>query len=211
MTSRRTRERMVQRLQDQGIRDARVLAVLSEIPRHLFLDEALSHRAYEDTALPIGYQQTLSQPWIVARMTELVLAGRPALGRVLEIGSGSGYQTAVLSRLADEVIAVERIRPLLEAARGRGRTLRLRNVRWRLADGSEGCPGDGPFDAILVAAAPEVVSRAWLEQLDEGGRLVAPVGRGTQYLQTVTRTGDDWETRTLDGVRFVPLLPGVRR
>lgn len=175
MTSMRTRQRLVQRLMEQGITAISVLDAIRDTPRHFFVDEALAHRAYEDTALPIGWNQTLSQPYIVARMTELVLAcGRPE--KVLEIGSGSGYQTAILSQLVGEVYAMERIKGLADRSRKRFRELRLRNVQLRLADGLGGWPDKGPFDVILSAAAPEQVPLGLLEQLVMGGRLVLPVG-----------------------------------
>lgn len=208
MTSQRTRERLVQRLQEQGIRSHEVLDAMRSIPRHLFLDEAMAHRAYEDTALPIGYQQTLSQPYVVAKMTELLLAGgRPK--RVLEIGSGSGYQSAVLAGLVDEVYAIERIKPLLQQARKRMRTLKLRNVQMRHGDGYEGWASQAPFDGILVAAAPREVPAALLEQLAVGGRLVMPVGEEEQRLVVVERSEDGFEQWDVEAVRFVPLVPGL--
>jgi len=210
MTSQRTRERLIERLREQGIDDFAVLEVMRSTPRHLFLDEAMAHRAYEDTALPIGYQQTLSQPYVVARMTSLLLAGG-SLDRVLEIGSGSGYQTAILARLVGQVYAVERIKPLLEASRKRLRRLKLRNVRFRHGDGMLGWPEESPFDGILCAAAPEQVPEALLEQLAPGGRLVIPVGGGMQYLKVITREGEEFRSETCDAVRFVPLRPGVQR
>jgi len=210
MTSQRTRERLVERLRERGIRDAAVLQVMRSTPRHLFLDEAMAHRAYEDTALPIGYQQTLSQPYVVARMTELLLAGGP-LGRVLEIGSGSGYQTAILAQLVGDVFAIERIKPLLDASRRRLRALRLRNVRFRHADGGLGWPELAPFDGILGAAAPADVPADLLDQLAPDGRLVIPVGAEAQHLQVITRTPVGFETEVVDAVRFVPLRPGVQR
>ena len=210
MTSQRTRERLIKRLTDQGISDAAVLDVIRTTPRHLFLEEAMAHRAYEDVSLPIGFQQTLSQPYIVARMTELLLAGGP-LQRVLEIGTGSGYQTAVLARLVGEVYSVERIKPLLSQARRRLRQLRLRNVHMQHADGSLGWADRGPFDGILAAAAPETIPGELLEQLAPGGRLVIPVGDGAQNLQVVVRTGEGYETERVEPVRFVPLLRGTVR
>jgi protein-L-isoaspartate(D-aspartate) O-methyltransferase len=170
----------------------------------------MAHRAYEDVALPIGYQQTLSQPFVVARMTELLLARGPR-HRVLEIGSGSGYQTAVLAQLVDEVFAVERIRPLLELSRKRLRRLRLRNVRLRHGDGFLGWPEEGPYDGILCAAAPATVPAALLDQLAPGGRLVLPVGTDRQYLEVHDRDDDGVRSDTLDAVRFVPLRPGLER
>lgn len=210
MTSMRTRQRLVQRLVEQGITSLAVLDAIRDTPRHVFVDEALAHRAYEDTALPIGWNQTLSQPYIVAKMTELALAqGTPA--KVLEIGSGSGYQTAILSQLVGEVYAVERIKGLVDRARKRFRELRLRNVQLRLADGLAGWQDKGPFDVILSAAAPEQVPVALLEQLVVGGRLILPVGDQRQDLQVVTRTESGAETEVVEAVKFVPMLPGVQR
>ena len=208
MTSQRTRERLIQRLVDQGISDARVLDVVRSTPRHLFLDEAMAHRAYEDVALPIGFQQTLSQPYIVARMTELLLAAGPR-HRVLEIGTGSGYQTAILARLVDEVYSVERIKPLQQKARQRLRQLKLRNVHMNHADGGMGWEERGPFDGILATAAPERIPEDLLQQLAPGGRLVIPVGTENQHLQVVTRTHEGFETEIVEEVNFVPLRPGT--
>jgi protein-L-isoaspartate(D-aspartate) O-methyltransferase len=201
MTSQRTRARLIERLFEQGITDVRVLEVIRSTPRHLFVDEALSHRAYEDAALPIGYNQTLSQPYTVARMTELLLAGgRPR--KVLEIGTGSGYQTAVLAPLVEELYSIERIRGLLEKARLRLRELGLQAVQLRHGDGFGGWADKGPFDGILTTAAPRAVPEELREQLAPGGRLVIPV---------VTRTGSGFETRVVEPVRFVPLLGGTVR
>ncbi|EAQ96999.1 protein-L-isoaspartate(D-aspartate) O-methyltransferase [Congregibacter litoralis] len=208
MTSQRTRERLVQRLQEQGVSNIAVLDAMRNVPRHLFLDEAMAHRAYEDTALPIGYQQTLSQPYIVARMTELLITGRD-LGKVLEIGSGSGYQSAVLAGIVGEVFALERIKPLLMAARKRMRQLKLRNVQMRHGDGYEGWESQAPFDGILAAAAPEQVPQSLLAQLAVGGRLVMPVGGREQTLVVVERTDSGFERYDIEPVRFVPLLPGL--
>ena len=210
MTSLRTRERLVQRLSEQGIRSVPVLEVMRSTPRHLFVDEALAHRAYEDTALPIGWNQTLSQPYIVARMTELALAGGKP-GRVLEIGSGSGYQSAVLAQLVGEVFAVERIKGLVDRARKRLRELRLRNVQLRLADGLEGWTDKGPFDVIIGAAAPEQLPNQLLAQLAPGGRLIMPVGDQQQHLVLVTQVEGEWTTEVIEPVRFVPMLPGTER
>ncbi|PTB90959.1 protein-L-isoaspartate O-methyltransferase, partial [Marinobacter sp. Z-F4-2] len=185
MTSRRTRMRLVQRLREAGIESDRVLEIMGEVPRHIFLDEALSHRAYEDTSLPIGYGQTLSQPYIVARMTELMLAHGPA--RVLELGTGSGYQTSVLSRLFSEIYSVERIKALQDRARDRLRQLNARNVFLKHADGGMGWPERGPFDGIIVTAAPIEVPGELLAQLADGGILIAPVGEENQVLVEVTR------------------------
>lgn len=209
MTSRRTRMRLVQRLKESGITSDRVLDIMGQIPRHIFLDEALSHRAYEDTALPIGYGQTLSQPYIVARMTELLLGHEPA--RVLELGTGSGYQTAVLSQLFEHIYSVERIKPLQDRARDRLRQLNIRNVMLKHADGGMGWPDRGPFDGIIVTAAPMEVPAELLEQLADGGVLVAPVGEEQQVLVEVIRNGDQFDRRELEPVRFVPLLGGVVR
>lgn len=209
MTSQRTRERLVQRLTEQGIGSREVLEAMRAVPRHIFLDEAMAHRAYEDTALPIGFQQTLSQPYIVARMTEALVANREPLGKVLEIGSGSGYQSAVLAGIVDEVYALERIKPLLSAARKRLRQLKLRNVQMRHGDGFEGWSSQGPFDGILVAAAPEAVPDTLLAQLAPGGRLVMPVGGEEQMLVVIEHTENGFEQHELEPVRFVPLLPGL--
>lgn len=208
MTSQRTRERLIQRLRDAGIRSSAVLEALRKTPRHIFVDEALASRAYEDTALPIGQGQTLSQPYVVARMTEALLEqGVPA--KVLEIGAGSGYQTAILAQLAKQVFAVERLSDLVNRARERLRGLNLYNVQLRHADGFLGWPQHAPYDGILVAAAPDEIPAALLEQLAVGGRLVIPVGCGrTQNLLRVTRTADDYERETLEEVNFVPLLGG---
>lgn len=201
--------RLVQRLKESGIQSERVLDVMGQVPRHIFLDEALSHRAYEDTSLPIGYGQTLSQPYIVARMTELLLAHQPA--RVLELGTGSGYQTAVLSQLFDQIYSVERIKPLQDRARDRLRQLKIRNAMLKHADGGMGWPERGPFDGIIVTAAPMEVPAELLEQLADGGVLVAPVGEERQVLVEVVRNGDSFDRQELEPVRFVPLLGGVVR
>ncbi|GAA0791641.1 protein-L-isoaspartate(D-aspartate) O-methyltransferase [Marinobacterium sediminicola] len=211
MTSRRTRERLAQRLRDQGVLNEDVLKVLVDTPRHIFIDEALSHRAYEDTALPIGFNQTISQPYIVARMTEQLLEAGP-LAKVLEVGTGSGYQTAILAQLVDQVFSVERIRPLQEKARKRLQRLKLHNVMLRHTDGGMGWPDKAPFDGILVTAAPREVPKELLEQLAVGGRLVIPVGDEHQTLKRITRTSEtEYETEVLESVRFVPLLGGTVR
>ncbi len=208
MTSQRTRERLVQRLREQGISDDKVLDVMRSVPRHLFLDEALSQRAYEDASLPIGYNQTLSQPYIVARMTELLIQTRPK--RVLEIGTGSGYQTTVLSFLVNKVYSVERILPLLDQARTRLRKLGVRNVHFKHADGGFGWPLRGPFDAIMATAAPEQVPPELLAQLADGGRLVVPVGNhNRQQLCVYQRRGERVECIAHEPVIFVPLVSGV--
>ncbi len=208
MTSQRTRERLLGRLLDQGIKSMEVLDIIRSTPRHIFLDEALSHRAYEDVALPIGYNQTISQPFIVARMTEAVFRSGP-LERVLEIGTGCGYQASVIARLAGSVYTVERIKPLQDKARKTLRKIGVRNVYYKHDDGSLGWPEKAPFDAIITTAAPQSVPGELLEQLKDGGRLVIPVGSGdSQELQLITRTGNSYETEVLNTVRFVPLLPG---
>jgi len=210
MTSQRTRERLIQRLMDQGVSNYAVLDVIRNTPRHLFVDEALAHRAYEDTALPIGWNQTISQPYIVARMTELALVGgKPA--SVLEVGSGSGYQTAILSPLAGQVYAMERIKGLLDRSRERIRALRLRNVQLRFADGLEGWADKGPFDVILGAAAPERIPEVLLAQLAPGGRLIMPIGGAEQQLTVVTNTDEGMVIDVVETVRFVPMLPGTER
>lgn len=213
MTSQRTRERLIQRLKEQGVSNQRVLDVMRVTPRHLFLDEALSHRAYEDTALPIGYGQTLSQPYIVALMTELLLSLGPRR-KVLEIGTGSGYQTAILAQLVDQVYGVERIKPLIDKARARLRLLGLRNVRLAHSDGGFGWSENAPYDGILSAAAPNMVPDELLYQLAPDGVLVIPVGSGeVQELRVITRQGDsaNFEERVVEQVRFVPLLSGLSR
>ncbi len=213
MTSQRTRERMIDRLKEQGISNQRVMDVMRVTPRHLFLDEALSHRAYEDTALPIGYGQTLSQPYVVALMTEILLSLGPRQ-KVLEIGTGSGYQTTILAQLVGQVYSVERIKPLIDKARERLRKLGLRNVRLSHSDGGYGFPDNAPYDAILSAAAPHEVPEELLQQLAPDGILVIPVGPGdVQELRVITRQGDssNFTERVAEQVRFVPLLSGVTR
>ncbi len=210
MTSQRTRDRLVQRLQEEGIHNLQVLDVMRHTPRHIFVDEALASRAYEDTALPIGHGQTISQPYVVARMTAALLESGP-LDRVLEVGTGSGYQAAIIAPLAGEVYSVERIRPLLEQARRRLAELQLRNVRLKHSDGSWGWPEFAPYDAIIATAAPEQVPEALLQQLAPGGRLVMPVGpQGVQELVLLTRTAEGIERQVLDRVSFVPMLGGTR-
>ena len=180
------------------------------MPRHLFVDEALAHRSYEDTALPIGYGQTLSQPYMVARMSELALArGKP--GKVLEIGSGSGYQTAILASLVDEICAIERIKPLQERARKQLRALRVRNVRLRHGDGLEGWPSEAPFDLILGAAAPKTVPQVLLEQLAPDGCMILPVGGQRQRLMMITATPEGFVEEVIEEVNFVPMISGVAR
>ncbi len=208
MTSQRTRERLISRLQDQGITNERVLEVMRELPRHLFVDEALASRAYEDTALPIGSGQTISQPYVVARMTEVLLQNAPK--KVLEIGSGCGYQTAILARLIPEVYTIERIGALYQKARRHLGELQISNVRLRHGDGYRGWPAAAPFDAILVAAAPPEVPDALLKQLADGGRLIIPVGSGReQELQVISRKGNQFHQEVLERVVFVPMLAGA--
>jgi protein-L-isoaspartate(D-aspartate) O-methyltransferase len=209
MTSRRTRERLIQRLAAAGIRDTSVLEVMGRLPRHLFVDEALASRAYEDSALPIGHGQTISQPFTVARMTEALLAqGKP--DTVLEIGTGSGFQTAVLASLVRRVYSVERVQALLKEARRRLRILTLRNVRLRHGDGAQGWPEYAPFDGIIVTAAPEGIPRLLVNQLTLGGRMVLPIGSGNQqFLVRVVRTETGYSHEILERVTFVPLVGGV--
>lgn len=208
MTSQRTRDRLILRLQDQGIKNTQVLGVMRELPRHLFVDEALASRAYEDTALPIGHSQTISQPYIVAKMTEILLEGTPKQ-KVLEVGTGSGYQTAVLSRLVERVFSVERIAPLQNQARERFYQLKLNNIRLKHSDGSWGWPENAPYDAIIVTCAPERIPEELLRQLAPGGRLVIPVGSSaSQSLRVIDRNGNAFEETELDPVSFVPLLSG---
>lgn len=204
----RARARMVERLRGQGIRDERVLAAMQAVPRHQFVEEGLAYSAYDDTPLPIGFQQTISQPFVVARMIELLRAGRE-LGKTLEVGAGCGYQAAVLSQLATEVYAVERIRPLLDRARANLRPLRLPNVRLKIADGGQGLPEAAPFDSIIVAAAAIGVPPALKEQLVPGGRLIVPVGASEQRLLLVERHGNTFRESWHEAVRFVPLLAGT--
>ena len=208
MTSQRTRDRLVQRLRDQGIMDERILDVVTSTPRHAFIDEALAHRAYEDIALPIGFNQTISQPYIVARMTEVLLGGGP-LGRVLEIGTGSGYQAAVLAQLVDRVYTVERISGLLEKAVSRFRLLGLRNIQYKHADGGLGWPERGPYDGIIITAAPRRIPDELIAQLTEGGRMVVPLGHGDQQqLTMITNSADGVISEVLEAVKFVPLMGG---
>lgn len=208
MTSARTRDRLVQRLRSHGIRSDAVLNQIRNVPRHLFVDEALASRAYEDTALPIGHGQTISQPYVVAKMTEALLDGFEG-ENVLEIGTGCGYQTAVLAPLVKKIYSVERIPELLRKTKQRLRELDIYNVQFRPGDGWEGWPKYAPYDGIIVAAAASVVPEKLLEQLAPGGRLVMPVGPpGYQELMLVTRKQDHFEERSLGGVSFVPLVPG---
>ncbi|GAB3247453.1 protein-L-isoaspartate O-methyltransferase family protein [Chitinimonas naiadis] len=208
MTSARTRGRMVERLRQQGIRNEEVLGVMANTPRHIFIDEALSHRAYDDVSLPIGQGQTISQPYIVARMVELAI-GAARREKVLEVGTGCGYQTVVLAQLFKTVYSVERIAQLLDKARMRLRDLRISNTRLRHGDGFVGIAEAGPFDAIIMAAAPTYVPEALLNQLAIGGRMVFPIGNVDQELRIIERTEEAFIETKLEKVRFVPMLPGL--
>ena len=209
MTSQRTRQRLVDRLAEEGITNQAVLNTIASTPRHIFVDEAISHRAYEDTALPIGRGQTISQPYVVARMTELLLKFE-GMNRILEIGTGSGYQTAILGQMFREVYSIERIQALQQKAKRLLRKLGLNNVKYHYGDGFAGWPGTEKFDGIIVTAAPPNVPQALLEQLSEGGVLIIPVGHQhtDQTLQLIQRHGDEYEYHDLEKVRFVPLLAG---
>jgi protein-L-isoaspartate(D-aspartate) O-methyltransferase len=209
MTSARTRERLVGRLMEQGIKNPAVLDRIRNVPRHMFVDEALATRAYEDTALPIGCGVTISQPYVVARMTEALIEGTPPR-KILEVGTGCGYQTAVLSSLVSAIYSIERIGDLLAKTKVRLRELGIRNVQFRHGDGFRGWVAHAPYDAIIVAAAPQVIPEALLKQLGPGGRLVAPIGpEGRQELRRVVRRGDEFHTELLGLVSFVPLLKGL--
>ena len=211
MTSQRTRDRLVERLKAQGIENLSVLEVIRSTPRHLFVDEALAHRAYEDTALPVGFNQTISQPYVVALMTQM-LVNTGSMGRVLEVGSGCGYQTTVLAQLAEKVYSVERIKGLLDKARQRIKQLKLNNVHFNYGDGTLGWEEHGPSDAIIVTAAPENIPEALLNQLVEGGRMVIPVGdRNSQDLVLVTRRDNSFEKQVIESVQFVPFISGSLR
>lgn len=209
MTSQRTRARMLERLRDKGIENENVLAALAAVPRHLFVDEALASRAYEDTALPLGHSQTISQPYIVARMIEVLLEGRSGLGKTLEIGTGCGYQAAVLAELVDVLYSVERIGSLLEQARKNLAKVGLDRVKLRYADGHLGVPEAAPFDTIILAAAANRVPKTLVGQLAIGGRLVLPLGTEEQQLLLVERKVDRLVETRLDAVKFVPMLPGT--
>lgn len=207
MTSARTRGRLIERLRAEGIADETVLAAMNEVPRHIFIDEALATRAYDDVSLPIGHGQTISQPYIVARMTEVLRNGKQ-LNRVLEIGTGCGYQTAVLAKVAKEVYSVERIQPLYERARKTLRELKIFNVNLRYADGSAGLPDAAPFDGIIMTCATPALSGVLREQLAVGGRMVLPKGVQEQYLYLIERDEAGFRESRLEAVRFVPLLMG---
>lgn len=209
MTSARTRARMIERLRERGIRDERVLAALAAVPRHLFVEEALASRAYEDTALPLGCSQTISQPYVVARMIEALRAGGRELGKTLEVGAGCGYQASVLAELADEVYAVERIAALLDRAKLNLRRAGQLKVRLKHADGHFGLPEAAPFDTIILAAATPQLPPALLSQLAPGGRMILPLGASEQHLSLIERRSEGFVESRLDDVRFVPLRQGV--
>lgn len=211
MTSQRTRDRMIQRLSEQGIIDKRILNIMRTTPRHIFIDEALASRAYEDTALPIGYYQTISQPYIVAKMTELLFETKQTLSNVLEIGTGCGYQTAILAQLAESVYSVERLLPLQKKAKSHTELLKLKNIRYLHSDGGWGWEDHAPYEGILVAAAPSEIPQALLEQLMVGGVMVIPVANledGTQSLKRITRTESSFQIEEVEPVSFVPFLSG---
>ncbi len=211
MTSARTRERLSQRLREKGIQSETVLELIRTTPRHLFVEEALCHQAYDDTALPIGQGQTISQPWVVARMTELLI-GRGVPERILEVGTGCGYQTAVLAGLDAEIYSVERVRPLLDMARNRLHELGLHRVQLKLADGGSGWASAAPFDGIIVTCARARVPQELLDQLADSGRLVMPVGDSDgQSLIVLDREGSEFHRQTHESVRFVPFQRGVSR
>lgn len=210
MTSARTRDRLLRRLKDSGVRDSRVLSAIRNTPRHLFVDEALASRAYEDVALPIGHGQTISQPFIVALMSQTLIETVEHPGSALEIGTGCGYQAAILSQLFDRVVTIERIRQLHKKSRDRLFDLGYRNVNPLYGDGLKGWEDEGPYDAILMAAAPEQLPGALLEQLKDHGRLIAPVGgRGFQRLVYVERQGDSFPQKVIEHVNFVPTVGGT--
>nr|VFK20109.1 MAG: protein-L-isoaspartate(D-aspartate) O-methyltransferase [Candidatus Kentron sp. LFY] len=210
MTSQRTRDRLIQQLRQEGVSDERVLAVLRELPRHIFVDEALAGRAYENTALPVGHGQTISQPFIVARMTEAIIADRQP-EKVLEVGTGCGYQTAVLAKLVGQVFTVERISALSVGARERLWALGINNVHMKHGDGNEGWVENSPYDAIMVTAAPAEVPKALLQQLAPDGRMVIPVGaeRESQKLLLISRSGQHFDEQVIEDVIFVRMLSGV--
>lgn len=209
MTSRRTRERMISRLNEQGINNKRVLSVMAEIPRHIFVEEALESRAYDDTALPIGHNQTISQPYIVAKMTELLLE-KGDLGKVLEIGTGCGYQTAILAKLAKQVYSVERIAPLMKKARDLLWELDIKSVGFSHSDGNFGWAEHAPYDSILVAAAPDGIPEDLLMQMAVGGDMVIPVGKeGSQELHRISRTEAGYIDEIIESVSFVPFKFGI--
>lgn len=207
LTSLRTRSRMVDRLREQGVGDERVLTAMLDVPRHAFVEEALSSRAYEDAALPLGFGQSISRPLTVARMVDMLMAGRE-LGRTLEVGTGCGYQTAILCRLTREVFSVERVGSLLQRARGNLRPLGIGNARLVHADGAAGLVEAAPFDSIIVSASAAAVPQPLLDQMAVGGRLVMPVGVRDQHLLLVERGARGYSETRMEAVRFVPLMPG---
>ena len=209
MTSQRTRTRMIERLREQGVKDEIVLSAMASVPRHVFVEEALAHRAYEDTALPLGLGQTISQPYVVARMIEVLRAGRESLGKTLEIGAGCGYQAAVLAQLTDEVYAIERIEMLINKAKVNLRQVQEFRVRVKHGDGNLGLPEAAPFDTIILAAASPRVPPTLLQQLALGGRMMLPLGANDQVLCLIERRPEGFVESRLDAVRFVPLLSGI--
>jgi protein-L-isoaspartate(D-aspartate) O-methyltransferase len=212
MTSQRTRSRMIDRLREKGIKDESVLAAMAAVPRHVFVEEALAYRAYEDTALPLGLGQTISQPYIVARMIEVLKAGRAGLGKTLEVGAGCGYQAAVLAQLTDEVYAIERLEPLIAKAKLNLRQVQEFRVRLKHGDGQLGLPEAAPFDTIILAAAAQRVPPVLLQQLSLGGRMMLPLamaGGSDQVLSLIERRPEGFVESRLDAVRFVPLLSGI--
>lgn len=209
MTSLRTRKRMIKRLSEQGIHNKKILEIMCYTPRHIFVDEALASRAYEDTALPIGYNQTISQPYIVAKMTELLLGPSGYLGKVLEIGTGCGYQTAILAQISDHVYSIERILPLQKKAKDHLWDLKLKNISYLYSDGNQGWPDYAPYDAILASAAAPEIPLQLLQQLAIGGVMVIPIGQsGEQILQRVIRRASGYEIEKMEAVTFVPFLSG---
>lgn len=209
MTSLRTRNRLIERLKEQGIQDNKVLTTIRDTPRHIFVDEALASRSYEDTALPIGYNQTISQPYIVARMTELLLAQQTP-SKVLEIGTGCGYQTAILAQLVEQVYSIERIAPLLKKAKDNLWRLKLKNISLQYNDGAMGWQEKAPFDGILVTAAPAEIPETLIQQMVIGGIMIVPVGLKNQILHKITRTKTGYEDMPLESVSFVPFLAGKK-
>lgn len=209
MTSQRTRARMIERLREKGVTDEAVLAAMAAVPRHVFVEEALAHRAYEDTALPLGSGQTISQPYIVARMIEVLRSGRAGLGKTLEVGAGCGYQAAVLAQLTEEVYAIERLEPLITKAKLNLRQVQEFRVRLKHGDGQLGLPEAAPFDTIILAAAAQRVPPLLLQQLALGGRMMLPLGTGDQVLCLIERRPEGFVESRMDAVRFVPLLSGI--
>lgn len=209
MTSQRTRARMIERLREKGVTDEAVLAAMAAVPRHVFIEEALAHRAYEDTALPLGSGQTISQPYIVARMIEVLKSGRAGLGKTLEVGAGCGYQAAVLAQLTDEVYAIERLEPLIAKAKLNLRQVQEFRVRLKHGDGQLGLPEAAPFDTIILAAAAQRIPPLLLQQLALGGRMMLPLGTGDQVLCLIERRPEGFVESRMDAVRFVPLLSGI--